>query len=234
MFSFTAYSIYYLTEIRYRTFYIFLNCFIINLYTFFYFNFFVMYLLKPLEYINIDLNTTVLAEYLQKTVDFIFFNEVVFTTVNNFRPFDFIPLLEININTNTSLYFYIFIYLFFIFTFPVILYQLYLFILPGLFFFEYVSLKKKIYFYILNLYFFFKFIIPYMIYFIFFLTFNNYYEFYNFEFDIEFNFSYYILTHIKILLLSYLTLIGFFFYFSRYAFFVKYIILIILFFLSPT
>ena len=113
MFSFTHYSLYYITELRYRIYYIFLNLSIISIYTFIYFNFFVVYFLKPLEYIHLDINHQMLLTYLSKYISNFFKNEIIYFYLNDsvIRPFDYFPIIEININTNTSVFIYLFIYI---------------------------------------------------------------------------------------------------------------------------
>lgn len=75
MFSFTNYSLFYMTELKYRFFYIFLNIFIISIYSLYYINFFIIMLLKPLESLNLDFNNNIFIQFI---VDNFFFNNYDF------------------------------------------------------------------------------------------------------------------------------------------------------------
>ena len=201
MFSFTNYSIFYITEFKYRFFYIFLNFIIISIYTLYYFNFLILLILKPVDFFAFDFNFVSLVHFLCFHLGYSFYDSYDLNTdlivSDSFQEMihmahDYYPVFEININSNTFLYLYIFEYFIFLFLFPILLYQIYLFLLPGLYLNEVLLLKKKYMLFLFLFIIFIKYISNVLISLYFFFTFNNYYEFYNYEFDIEFNFIYFI------------------------------------------
>lgn len=218
MFSFTNYSLFFLTEIKYRIFYILFSTSLILVYSIVYLNLFLILLLKPLEYLNLDLNLHSLSIFLFDNLLYDFYesdnlNNKIFTYKNgSLNFFDYFPVFEININNNSLLYFYLILYILILFIIPIFIYHIYVFILPGLFLYELCSIKKKIFFFYIIFYFYIKYFNSFFIYIILCLTYNNFYEYYNYEFDIEFDFLYYIKVHVKLILLFYINFLTYFLY----------------------
>ena len=242
MFSFTNYSVFYITELKYRLFYIFLNFSIIGAYTIYYFNFFILLLLKPIDFFIFDFHFSSLIHFIGFNLGFNFYDNNNLNTdlivSDSFREmvdmtYDYYPIFEVNINSNTSLYLYIFQYFIFIFIFPILFYQIYLFFLPGLYVYEVSWLKKKYVFFFFLFFIFTKYINNFLISLYFFFTFNNYYEFYNYEFDIEFNFLSFIKWHLLILFLFYINTIFFLFFSNKKNDFLKILLILINFYLTP-
>ena len=206
MFLFTSYSVFFLTEIRYRFFFLLISSFLVCFYTGTFFNYFLVDFLEPIEYMYLDWSTSFMYKYLFELLKFVnigFSHEVknqtvysIHTIINNVS--DYYPVFEINISQNTYLYFYLLCYFCISFMIPLFIYHIYLFLVPGLFLYELQFIQ----------FFFFKFLFFYFLFFfflkkivlVFFLniTYNNYYEFLNYEFDFVFDIFSYVICNFNL------------------------------------
>lgn len=148
MSNITNYSLFFMIELKYRCFYFLLSFFISSFYILFYFNDFLVQLLQPIEYLNLDLNINYLYNFLFYNLYNSFYDlymlnsKTLLCSYNENLVFDYYPVFEINIHNNNILYLKLFFYLNSIFLFPILLYHFYLFFLPGLYLYEYLIIKK--------------------------------------------------------------------------------------------
>lgn len=206
MFLFTSYSVFFITEIRYRLYFILISFFLLFLYIGTFLNYFLIDVLEPIEYMNLDWSTSFMYKYLFEFIKYI--NTDIFLSVKHVivlntyhvtnNVSDHYPVFEVNISQNSYLYFYLLCYLSASFMLPMLMYHIYLFLVPGLFLYELRTAQIRI-FQFMFFYFFFIFFIKKIIL-IFFLnvTYNNYYEFLNYEFDFVFDIYAYVVCNVYI------------------------------------
>ena len=214
MYNYTNYTLFFITELKYRFFYILLNFIVIIIYCIVFINDFLLYLLKPLEYSNFDLEygsfSTILFFLLNNwnDMDVISINEITIKFFDStYTKYDYFPSLEINSKSGTTLYICLIEYYLLLYGIPIIMYQFYLFLYPGFFYYENSQMRTKIIliFLIINLiykYFHWWLILLFLIY-----SFNTYHEFFHYEFDIEFDVISFIKYNVLILFLSYVNIL---------------------------
>ena len=201
MYNLTNYTILFISEIRNRLFYISLGLLCILLLCFYNINDLLIQLLYPIDNVQIEINNKSLSYFLHNSLiknhlyDFIN-NKINLIENNNNVIFDHFPLFEINIDNNNTLYFKILLYFISLFTLPLLLYHIYLFIIPSLYYNEYIKLKKLLLIILLLIYFYLYYLNNVVIKFFLNITYNQFQEFYNYEFDIEFNLYNYINLYI--------------------------------------
>ncbi len=171
-------------------------------------------MLKPIEVFNFDFNFNLISYFIHFSlllnvydfldVDLIYSNT---SKYSNLLFYDNYSILEINIQNNSFFYLYTLFYLFLLFYLPIIYYQVYLLLLPSLYQFEINKLRANIYIFYTSFFLYIKYINFKLITLYLFSTFNNYYEYHFFEFDIEFDFIYYLKTYFIFLYLYYFNFI---------------------------
>jgi hypothetical protein len=154
MYNYTNYTIFFLTELKYRFVYMLINSFIIMAYCIYNINIFLLYFLKPLEYINVDLD---FGSY--TSILFFLLNDIHLTDLNlidyidlelsldsQYLKYDYYPSFEINSKSAQTLYIFLIEYYILLYGVPILIYQSYLFFSPGIFLFENSNIKKKLFF----------------------------------------------------------------------------------------
>lgn len=208
MFNITHYSLFFMKEAYFRINYFIISFIIISIYSLFFFNEYILQILYPIRLLNIDLNNSILHDWiLRHLYSNVLDHYNTFSTINNNLVYDCYPIFEINIINNNILYIYIYIYIIILSLLPILLYHIYLFVLPGLYNYELENIRKLLFLFIIIYIIYCKYIHIIFIVIIMSITYNNYYELYEYEFDIEFNFVEYISDNIKLMLLFYINII---------------------------
>ena len=173
-----------------------------------------MYILKPIELLNFDFYLKLISYFLYFSFVFNVYDyidaEILYSNTykySNLLLYDNYSILEINLKNNSFFYLYTLFYLFLLFYLPIIYYQFYLLLIPSLYKFELKKLKYNILIFFISFFLYIKYLNFNLITFYFFSTFNNYYEHHFFEFDIEFDFLFYLKTYFIFLYLYYLNYI---------------------------
>lgn len=216
MYNYTNYTLFSITELKYRLFHIFINSFIIMAYCIYNINFFLLYFLKPLEYMNIDLDFgsyTSILFFLLNHINLTDSNLIhhayseYFSLDSQYSKYDYYPSFEINSESGQVLYLFLIEYYMLLYGVPIFIYQLYLFLSPGIFFFENSNIKKKLFFMFFIIHVFYKYFNWWLILLYSTTSFNTYHEFYQYEFDIEFDIISFLKLNLLLLLISYINII---------------------------
>ena len=218
MYSYTNQSLFIFTEFKYRCFYLLYSIFMLIIYFLYYFNTFLVIFLKPIEYLNLDINLSFFISFLVNyfTLDVSDFNN--FDVLNSIYKnehfvsyYDFFPTFEIAIKNNLNSYFYILSYFIILLSAPIMIYQIYLFLLPALYQYEKKKLFIFIWFFITWIFLFIEYFNSFFCFLYLLLTWNIFHEYYHYEFDVEFDFENYSKFLFFSVMLSYINLCYLFF-----------------------
>ena len=210
MINVTNYSVYFLIELKNRMLYLLVSFLLNGVYILLYINDYLVHFLRPIEYLNLDFTLDMLCNYIISHMrDGIHdseivtpFQEVTSSVISN-SEFDYYPVFEINVSDNSSIYVGFFLYLNLIYMVPLLIYHSYLFVLPGIYKHEYLFFSRCIALFYTSCYIYITSVHSLIICISVYVTYNNYYEFFNYEFDIDFNLLQYIDMNIQFLLLFY-------------------------------
>lgn len=115
MYNYTNFTVFFITEFKYRIFYISLNFIVIITYCLYNINSFLLFFLKPLEYLNLDLDYGSYISIIFFLLDHLnsidnqlhLLDNIENISVDNFyAKFDYFPCFEINSKSGSVLYFF--------------------------------------------------------------------------------------------------------------------------------